>query len=356
MDNIKLYKEDGTILGGYVPFIIRPLDNVQVPRDLKRDNDIYKCSWPLNAGSKFQQWCSEENAIDYYAMRPNITPDTYNNWLQILFNRIAPKKMRFKNPKWSSIFCDNSREQLMNFIMIKVAEEVSKIPEMHKNGSWKYEQFHWTDADIYQFIDENNNVYYNILFNLYNPLRSISTQVECTLLITDIITIVYMGFVNNTRDKSDIFPIDTFSTKTNKIIVKNDLNELKNDNSVVDWNYANTLLKQEFNQYGFYNNDNNIKLKQFGISDTMKNKINQISNKSNSYLLPAGKVNYTGVVENKVINSNIPRVVEDNYVIFNSPLELVNKDGNLVSVNKFNGTINKGKSFVPKNYPINIIK
>ncbi len=64
----------------------------------------------------------------------------------------------------------------------------------------------------------------------------------------------------------------------------------------------------------------------------------------------------TGVVENKVINSNIPRVVEDNYVIFNSPLELVNKDGNLVSVNKFNGTVNKGKSFVPKNYPINVIK
>jgi hypothetical protein len=363
---VKLYREDGTTIAGYNPFIIRPLDNVSVPRDITRDGRKIECSWPLNAGSKYQQWCSEKEAIDYYAMRPIITSETYNLWLVKLFKTVAPSSSTSSlNVKWMSIFCENSLDQLMNYIMIKIAEAVQKIPEMQKNGSWQYEQFNWTDADVYQFIDDNGNAYYNILFNLYNPLRSVGTYVECTLLIADPITIVYMGFVNNDQP-STIVAAYPAPSKSDRIVLSgtSGTNSPNSDNgtSGVGWLYANTLLDQKFNEYGFYNTDNNIQISPVGVSQSTLAKIKQISGVAPEYLLPAGKVNYTGTFKNYntdtiefIANNGIPQTVQDNTVIYNSPLELVRDNGNLVQKNQFTGAINKGQSFVPNSFPIGII-
>ena len=50
----------------------------------------------------------------------------------------------------------------MNFIMKKVAEAVAVLPQLNKNGSWKSEQFHWTDATMYQLFS-NDDLYYKVL-------------------------------------------------------------------------------------------------------------------------------------------------------------------------------------------------
>ena len=59
----------------------------------------------------------------------------------------------FGTIEWSAVFCSSNSEAIMSYIMLKVAESVLKIPEMYHNGSWKIEQFQYTDPDIYQFID-----------------------------------------------------------------------------------------------------------------------------------------------------------------------------------------------------------
>ena len=74
----------------------------------------------------------------------------------------------------------------MNWLMEKVAEAVSVIPEMHKNGPWKVERFFWTDAKMFNYIDSSGNTFYRILFNLFNPLRSDSSPPIATLQRTSV--------------------------------------------------------------------------------------------------------------------------------------------------------------------------
>jgi hypothetical protein len=86
----QLVSRDGSIVNGYQHSIIRPFDNVSVPRDITRGPfEGRECNWPCYAGSNFQEWCSEDNAINYFAMRPLVSPDTYNEWLVILFKTVT---------------------------------------------------------------------------------------------------------------------------------------------------------------------------------------------------------------------------------------------------------------------------
>jgi hypothetical protein len=86
----------------------------------------------------------------------------------------------------------------MNWLMQRVAIAVEKIPQMHKNGSWKIERFYWTDARLYNYMDNLGNTFYRVLFNLFNPLRSVGTEVEAVIYRTKDgkLMVPYMGFVN----------------------------------------------------------------------------------------------------------------------------------------------------------------
>ncbi len=349
---IRLFNQYGGIVNGYVPFIIRPLDNVQVPRDFKRGSFEEKCDWPLFGGSKYQKWCSEDNAMNYYAMQPILNPDNYNEGLKKLFKIVVGNNGVYwagnngesiggsnNIPKNSltTVNCGSGTNKIMSYIMTEVAKAVMKIPEFQKNSSWKVDQFHNTDPTFYSFLSPQGVFYYIVLFNLYNPLRSISTMVEAVVLVdttgpSDPL-IVYFDFINKFDWKMD---------GTNGLLGEySGISTNFNDPMPTDvqWNYGNTLLKQEFNQYGFYEPGNNVGIKG-GVPESLKNTIKNIENNDPSYLIPAGKAAFTGVINSPgsfdykkmliVPNNGTVRNVNSNpNPVYEMPLEL-DKSGNFI--------------------------
>ena len=66
-------------------------------------------------------------------------------------------------------------------------------------------------------------------------------------------THLYMlGFVNEMKDNSGIVGNYPVSSKVQKIVLS-DPTTGNGEGIKVDWLYANTLLDQQFNKYGFYN-------------------------------------------------------------------------------------------------------
>lgn len=353
-DSIYLTSDLGTGVQFFQPSIIRPLDSVTVPK-----ND---CNFPEYGSSKFQQWCSENNASKYFAMRPLVQPDEYNGWLRQLFAKIStnPQASSMVNSaKWSSVFCENSKQAIMKSIMTTIAIAVSKMPAMHHNGSWVVEQFHYTDADMYETIDAQGNKLYTILFNLYNPLRSVGTQVEARVrMVNDTsVSVLYMSFVNTLDWKSDGTKIDgiegfNFSTQSGQnpqITVSESIGQ--NGSLVptpVEWSYGNTLLKNEFNKYGFYQDPNSKLYDPYNLSgsnaegnvrieaevpENLKKSIKQYTQNERSYLMGCSTVGYNGFMsqyankEKLAPSDGVPRNVYDNpSVIYNLPLSL-ERDG-----------------------------
>lgn len=306
---IQTIKSDGVVLGGYTHSIIRPFDTVHVPKDFK---DGRRCDWPTYAASKYQKWCNEEDAINYYGMRPLVTPDTYNGWLTKLFETLVNPGHEVSNllnaelkPK---VFCDPSIDNygseqtvVMKWIMKKVAEAVAVIPQMKKNGPWKYEQFHHTDVQFYAFsakVGGQESSVYRILFNLYNPLRSTATLVECVVLNpqnTGKYVIAKMDFVNSGCSKGTDEGVDSYagfnlgSPKAAQVINLNTSG--LPSSSTQDWNYGNVLQKQKFNEFGFFEPGLNKDV-HAGVPDTLKAKLRAMSN---TMLMEAETPRYSGL-------------------------------------------------------------
>lgn len=334
---INLYKQYGGVVGGYQHSMVRPMDTVMVPRDIRRgtglDQFIEKCDWPNYAGSKFQQWCSEENAIKYHAMRPIVEIDEYNKMLKKLFETVLlnSKKLPIfvsddflensEHQTWSAVFSTETQSNIMNYIMLEVAKAVKVLPDMHKNGSWKVEQFYWTDPLIYEVVYKGK-LYIKVLFNLYNPLRSTSTQVQVTLT-----TNIKAKFADNS------FNGNLFLDKDIKIIEFDFINKEWNDGGIDGhntaragrnyqinletspipqnngWLYENTLLKQEFNKYGYYDNNSEYNLNiDVDLPTELKNKIKNFENTAPEYLLPAGTVRLNEEGQPKSMLSNHDRI------------------------------------------------
>ena len=302
---IRLYNDYQGIINGYSPFIVRPIDTVHVPGDISRGSFIGdSCNWPCYADSNYQQWCSEENATKYQAMRPLITNEKYEQNLHKLFKAIVDPWIskgfyRPDNMTVTPVFCSNSKEALKIFLSLIIAEGVKKVPELQRNGSWAIEQFYITDPDVYQFIDPIGFMYYNIVFNLYNPLRSASTIVETTLIINNSYNPkypvsmdnlqfipVYLNFVNTMKDKSGIKGYNDLESEIDSSGGPASMN--------VDWNYGNTLLKQEFNTFGFFEPDKNIKIHST-LPHSLRRKIKDFQEQSDSYLLGCAGPKYNGV-------------------------------------------------------------
>jgi hypothetical protein len=318
---IDLMKKYGGIINGYQPSIIRPIDFVSL--DVKRDNKVL-CNSPMYSNNKFQQWCSEENAMKYHAMRPLVSIDKYNNMLTKLFDTILQNN-KFQDPielpsinkntnnlLWSAVFCSDSVNDIMKFIMQQIAIAVTKIPEMHKNGSWSIEQFNYTDPRVYQFLDLSFGLtYYKVLFNLYNALRSTSTEIETTLIITrkghpviismNFITPEKMTEFNSGIQGHNLAPAGQ-NPQINVMVSVEDPAETN-----IKWNYGNTLQQNEFNKYGFYNSENNVTLdpKLSMIPSDLESEINFFQNNSSEFLLGPGDVRFTNL-------SGIPETVNSN--------------------------------------------
>lgn len=333
--DINLVKSDGVILGGYMPQIIRPFDSVTA-----NPKQGSKCKWPCYSDRKFQQWCSEENAINYHAMRPIISPREYNNNLYKLFEAIKDKNgpSNGKGPNNNqyskvdtAVFCTETQKSIMSWLMQKIALQVSKMPEMQKNGPWKTEMFYDTDVQMYQYVNPDKTTYFKIIFNLYNPLRSVSTMIYATIyLVKDKPSLVDIDFINKetmedyTNSQNGYGPITgyNFTTSTNStgamdIILPEEIGfenspegrkqwekHYKKNPNQFDWNYMNTLEVQKFNKDGFYSNvsSDNINI-EGGVPESLK-KVLRHSNCNNANLLSCMTPSYNGIgaVSAKALN------------------------------------------------------
>jgi hypothetical protein len=323
--DINLIKSDGVILGGYRHQIIRPMDNVTA--NPKKGSD---CQWPCFSDRKHQQWCSEENAIKYHAMRPIMQPDTYNNNLKKMFSKMIDVKTQIPFDDLFeevdvAVFCTESQKSLMSWLMKKIALTVDKMPEMQKNGSWKTERFYEMDVQMYEYR-KDNSVYFKILFNLYNPLRSVATWVVATVYLqTDkdstLPKLVNMDFVNEGKMTDYMEPQNGYGAITGQNLpgpskygvgIENFVplgvpnspeglsqwkEEYKKNPNEFDWNYQNTLEVKKFNNKGFHSNikDENIEIIG-GVPESLKNKLRDPNNSCNSeQLMSCAVPRFTGI-------------------------------------------------------------
>jgi hypothetical protein len=302
---IELIKSDGVALGTYSPWIVRPFDNVS-----SNPSKGSGCNWPAYSDKKHQQWCSEENAIKYHAMRPIITAEKYNELLEVMFkgmkdsNIPIPGDDNFEEVNMA-VFCTETQKSLMSWLMQKIAVQVEKIPDFQKNSSWGSERFYELDVQMYQYVLEpKQQTYFKILFNLYNPLRSVSTYVVATIFLQDgKPKLVDIDFVNEGKmndyvgPQNGLGPINAQNVDNgfkNKGAIslfvplgvedspdglkKWEDDYKKNPNSL-NWNYQNTLQEQKFNDKGFHSNvkEDNIEIKG-GIPESLRNKLKACAN------------------------------------------------------------------------------
>jgi len=303
----------------YSPFILRPPDSVHLPNDYRRpnyientatvdhyDSEVSCKSTACQAGANVQSWCKPEVATDYYAMRPIITIEKYDQWLRELFNELkgfttktnivngqidewkitsyndvpkvheppydlVNKAFQQYDPK---TFVDEETATI-NWLMKAIAGAVTKLPAMHHNGSWKKEEFHHTDVKFYaSFITKDTKIignYYNIVFNLYNALRSTSTIVSCNVGMYQPSLNTAYKWALGTDDPSG-YNIENNGGKSLQIDINPDTGincnsitkTCASDPQPIKWLYGNSLEIPEYNMHGFNTPGSNIKLQGAG--------------------------------------------------------------------------------------------
>jgi hypothetical protein len=344
--NQKIIQNNNVPRLGYQPSIIRPMDNTG---HKKFASDGTTCSWPCYSGSKYEGWCKESDAIDYYAMRPLVKPTTYNGWLTNLFSHIVVPGNTVSKildsklvPKMfcadGNIFDDiDTKERIMKWLMEKIAVNVNKIPEMKKNGSWGNEQFHHIDSELYAFTTDNNKgSVFKLVFNLYNPLRSTSTLVEAVVISPEDkgYVLAKMDFVNKGEwdttnpNLPDAMKGYNLGRSGRDLVIDTNSPNLPNS-SLLNWNYGNTLNIQEFNEYGFYEDGKNVEI-QGGVPESLKS---AIAKHNGQMLLSCEIPKFNGVnseTDKVVRNNGIPHMVKNNPSIiykksnFGSPTRIYN--------------------------------
>lgn len=299
-ETIRLINGDGVPLGAYRHQIIRPFDNT-TPKSENPKMGM-ECKWPCYSDLKHEKWCDESNAIKYHAMRPLLNPQQYNDLLKQMFRLITdhnvPMKLTPNDSQFTSIQCTYNVESIMKWLMGRVALAVSKMPAMHKNSTWGVEQFSYTDVQPYQFISDNGQVHFKIVFNLYNALRSTATLVVAHIYLQGSTPLLQkIDFVNN-EEMTDFTGPQNGWGPINGQNITGDIEQFEplgvpespdgmrtykkqwmNDPNEFDWLYQNTLPVQKFNQYGFYSNElkDNLDIKG-GVPDSLKKQIRSCSN------------------------------------------------------------------------------
>lgn len=286
-------------LGGYTHSILRPFDSVYKPRDIQYGSHTKKCDWPLFAPNGHQKWCNQEDAVNYYAMRPIVSPDTYSDWLVEMFNYLVTPDHEVSKlldqELIPNMFC-MAQEEVMRWLMQRVEEAVHKLPQMQNNGSWKFEQFYATDVQFYSFGTQNGYSIYKIIFNLYNTLRSVSTLVDCVIMDKEgQRKLLRMGVV--TQDHRE-WQMDGQNLGSPKYGVGID-SGLRNYG--FEWDYGNTLESQKFNEVGTFDPHHNISI-EGGIPESLRGAIQACQGGS---ILPIPQtIGLTGVSANGSIVRN----------------------------------------------------
>lgn len=265
----------------YTTIICRPPEQYGKRYSGRCTNELYpKNSSPYGKG-EFVAPCNAEILAKYYAQRPLISPQTYMDKLQQLFNACIDKTPpAVPNAKYPITFCnDDVYPRLVKFIktkFLKAKESLKSWKEYAKNDVWGGEQFaFWNEKiiafsshDISKFSEQQqanlakrNQVggvkKYIVTFTLQNTLRSTSTDCIATVIEKDgKLYLANLEFA--TIYKSLLDPQSPNEPQGYDVQVKKagDVN-LNNSNlnpssNVPSWIYGNTLENKLFNSHGFY--------------------------------------------------------------------------------------------------------
>lgn len=258
--------------------------------------------------SKRSSDCNPTIASDYYAMRPIIQHNEYENILkQILIDSVDPieeeeeEEEILDNYKYPMRFIyDGDEDNLMKFIMKRLEESYSNNNKNNKyamNDTWKGESFSFLNKKIYGFLSEKidekqpvkkspKKIKYVVNFSLFNNHRYSSNDIIIEVFKKD----------NQFKIKSAI--LGTFNVKNTVegVDITSDIdinsNTLKACNNVPKWLYGNTLENLVFNEHGFYEEGNN-KLIQGGVPDDLVPELEKYSQQflpevSHEPILPKG--------------------------------------------------------------------
>lgn len=242
----------------YSPIICRPPENYSRTYSGNCRNFLYPKSTTSFGKGEMSAPCKPEIEAKYYAMRPLLTPETYNKMLQKVFNKISQKFSPDVKEWHSNEFCNTEcYGDLMKYIMEKINIASKEVfSQYSKNDTWGGEQFAFLNEQVFTFtttkppISEQEQAYqaryglnkgpkkFIVAFTLHNTLRSTST---------DCIAIIYE--IDGVKTLSNI----EFSTKksTNWLANKEPISFQQSPS----WIYGNNLENETFNTKGFHDPD-----------------------------------------------------------------------------------------------------
>lgn len=242
----------------YSPIICRPPEHYSRTYSGQCRDILYpKSTTPFGKGEMAAP-CKPEIEAKYYAMRPLLTPETYNTMLQEIFNKIS-QNISLEEKEWyPNEFCNkNCYSNVMKYIMAQINKASKNVfAQYSKNDTWGGEQFAFLNEQVFTFTttkppaseqEQAHQARYGldkgpkkfiVAFTLHNTLRSTST---------DCIATVYQIEGNNVLSNIE------FSTKkaSNWLATKMNLSFQEKPS----WIYGNNIENETFNLKGFHDPD-----------------------------------------------------------------------------------------------------
>lgn len=253
----------------YAPIICRPPEHYARTYSGNCTNELYpKSTSPFGKG-EMSAPCNPEIEAKYYAMRPLLTPQTYNKMIQEIFSKISTRFSIEESTWYPNEFCNkNCYSNIMKFIMKNINEASKEVFSVYsKSDTWGGEQFAFLNEKIFSFTthepptseqEQAHQARYNldkgpkkhiVSFTLHNTLRS--SSIDC-------IALVYQE-----NGKFVLSKIE-FSTKSpskwvdgveiSKSINLNNQN-LPPEQNKISWIYGNNIENTTFNLKGFHDPD-----------------------------------------------------------------------------------------------------
>ena len=186
----------------FTNIIVRPLDFTFYEQT--------GCKAPLLNDKPGLKFCNDSIPRFYDTRKiDNPTYVTYYDMIKDLVKSLGDRT-DFKNNELEEIYdCDVADYQVKNFLNSKLAEIIINNSRFHSNGSFKLENITVIEVNLKYYKDIEDNKYIKALFNLYDTIRSASTQAYALISVGDNLVVENAGLVypNLTEDTSRITPV-----------------------------------------------------------------------------------------------------------------------------------------------------
>jgi len=317
----------------YSPIICRPKEHYGLNYSGRCTNELYPNRTSPYGKGEMASPCKPSIEADYYAQRPILNANVYENMLETLLNFIKekiPKKFIereggfLENIKYPVEFCpDDCYTKVMKYIMKKInngKDELQIFKNYAKNDTWGGEQFAFWNEKVYIFTKYSENnlsqqeraeiARYNktkgeprkyiVSFTLHNTLRSSSIDIIAT--VYELENKMYLTNINFATKKNLGGP-DGYNIDNTKGGIDNNNNSLPVPETP-QWIFGNTVENKTFNVHGFHDPEpkNNITIPG-GYPEEFENYLN---NHEQAYLLKGGSAQrLKGGYDGNVVYPNI---------------------------------------------------